>query len=283
MTACAFEGCPRFGRGGYCAGHQKQLLRGEELRLLRPRRLATDDPACGFPGCPNIRSGRYCPAHTQQFRDRGFVSELRSHTPRSADRRCTVAGCPRPPEGASACQAHARQIRLGRIPGPIREPSEIIEDGASLLVVLRDAHHNEVGRTRIDSSDRGVVEGIRWHMTSCGYAARRSGRKIIGLHREIMSPPTHLEVDHINGDPLDNRRSNLRIVTHAENLQNKVTPGRAHLRNVTLGSNGRFAVWVSHAGRARWGGSFSSVESARDAARELRARIFTHANEERHK
>lgn len=42
----------------------------------------------------------------------------------------------------------------------------------------------------------------------------------IYLHREIMAPPRGMEVDHISGDGLDNRRENLRVVTKQQNLMN---------------------------------------------------------------
>lgn len=45
-------------------------------------------------------------------------------------------------------------------------------------------------------------------------------RFCIRLHRLIMNCPNNLVVDHINGDILDNRKCNLRIITQAENSTN---------------------------------------------------------------
>lgn len=42
------------------------------------------------------------------------------------------------------------------------------------------------------------------------------------MHRVVAGePPCGLEIDHINGNGLDNRRANLRFVTHAQNLANQ--------------------------------------------------------------
>lgn len=73
----------------------------------------------------------------------------------------------------------------------------------------------------------------RFKWTACGrnddslYAARilrktEFGRiKYMYLHREIMKPPKGLLVDHKNGDSLDNRRANLRLATHSQNIHNR--------------------------------------------------------------
>lgn len=80
--------------------------------------------------------------------------------------------------------------------------------------------------TLVDDKDFDLVIKTRWylHESKNGkkYAYANSGNKTsILLHRLIMNPPRGLEVDHINGNGLDNRRKNLRICTHAENNRNK--------------------------------------------------------------
>ncbi|MFC5468439.1 HNH endonuclease [Cohnella suwonensis] len=59
-------------------------------------------------------------------------------------------------------------------------------------------------------------------------------RKTVQLHRWLTSTPDISEVDHVNLDTLDNRRSNLRIASSAENAQNK----RVNRRNNKSGYRG---------------------------------------------
>jgi hypothetical protein len=48
-----------------------------------------------------------------------------------------------------------------------------------------------------------------------------NGNRDLSIHRVVMNAPKGMDVDHINGDPLDNRKENLRICTRSQNSQNK--------------------------------------------------------------
>lgn len=64
------------------------------------------------------------------------------------------------------------------------------------------------------------------------------------LHRLIMRPTKGLVVDHINGNGLDNRRSNLRAVSHQTNLRNR-------RKKQKLTSTHRGVCWAQHANKWR--------------------------------
>jgi len=49
----------------------------------------------------------------------------------------------------------------------------------------------------------------------------RGKRSMVQLHRIITDCPDEMQIDHINHDTLDNTNGNIRIVTCAENLQNR--------------------------------------------------------------
>jgi len=87
----------------------------------------------------------------------------------------------------------------------------------------------------------------RWN-TQNGYAAADIGGHRVYLHRWIMGSPATKHVDHINGDKLDNRRSNLRIVTASENPHNQTKPTKAALgfRGVRMIDGGNFSAYVNY-------------------------------------
>ena len=85
--------------------------------------------------------------------------------------------------------------------------------------------------TLVDDEDFERFGMLRWSVREAAtqsvcypYAVihiRNPRRGFIYLHRSITGCPDGLVVDHINGDTLDNRRSNLRICTRGENARNQ--------------------------------------------------------------
>ncbi len=83
----------------------------------------------------------------------------------------------------------------------------------------------------VDDSDFETLSKLKWACSNNGnknvdkfYASRRSlvgGKKItFYMHRVIMGHP-ELDIDHIDGNCLNNQRSNLRICTRSQNMMNQ--------------------------------------------------------------
>ena len=76
----------------------------------------------------------------------------------------------------------------------------------------------------VDDNDYEAVSKSTWYLEKSNqryYPRTRLKQKLIRIHRFIMNPPDGMEVDHIDGNPLNNCRDNLRICTRTENLQNR--------------------------------------------------------------
>ena len=75
----------------------------------------------------------------------------------------------------------------------------------------------------IDNQDWILVSQYKWFWNKARRNVYRNkkDKKSSFIHRLIMNPPNDMDVDHANGNPLDNRRSNLRICTRSQNNCNK--------------------------------------------------------------
>lgn len=77
----------------------------------------------------------------------------------------------------------------------------------------------------VDDDDYEKYRNTKWNLSDTGYAVIRKKiggkKKTLRLHRLIMNCPDGMVVDHLNGNPLDCRKSNLRICTQAENSRNR--------------------------------------------------------------
>lgn len=103
---------------------------------------------------------------------------------------------------------------------------------------------------------------------SAGVYARRTDNKAhetVYMHREILAlrAGDKREADHKNGDTLDNRRSNLRVASHAENKANshRLKVGKSGFRGVTVIRN-KFRASIKQGGKSCDLGRFETAIAA---------------------
>lgn len=105
-----------------------------------------------------------------------------------------------------------------------------------------------------------------------GYLRIEIGGKTYSAHRlawllvHRVNPEGH--VDHINRNKLDNRISNLRIVTRSENAQNIVAPrsdSNTGVRGVSFWPSRGYVARIMVSGKSKFIGTFATLHEAADA------------------
>jgi hypothetical protein len=133
--------------------------------------------------------------------------------------------------------------------------------------------------TVVDDGDFEWLSSMKWHVipTRGKFYARNS--RGVYMHRLLVGGDSP-EVDHKDGDGLNNRRENLRPVTHKQNQQNRSGAyGASGYRGVQLyrGRSGKGTKWQARAkvdGRTRSFGYFDTPEEAAVAAEAGRRAVW---------
>lgn len=140
--------------------------------------------------------------------------------------KCSVEGCNNPVFCKGYCTKHYAQIQHhGSIITTIFDKNEIVEHEDYAEIIVRNKQGTIKGKAIIDLDDVERCKRFKWGMYSNGYFYGNINKILrIRLHRFILGLDAwdkSNEVDHINRNRADNRKSNLRIVNHSENNKNK--------------------------------------------------------------
>lgn len=126
----------------------------------------------------------------------------------------------------------------------------------------------------IDEIDYEIIKDYTWRINYHGknvYAIttlkRQNGidGKSVKMHRMILGFPEK-QIDHKNRNGLDNRRQNLRVVSHIQNQQNKIShKNTTGYKGVCFSKKvNKFQVSFVSNGKNIWGGYFkTAIEAAK--------------------
>lgn len=139
--------------------------------------------------------------------------------------------------------------------------------------MTKTIHLTKDQQTIVDDEDYEKLSKHSWYITNKGYAARSTRvpfRKTVLMHVEIIKPPKGKQVDHINRNPLDNRKVNLRIVTNYENSTNRKISKNSTTRinGVSPLKSGKYQAYITIKGKRKYLGVYSDLESAKTARQE---------------
>lgn len=166
--------------------------------------------------------------------------------------------------------------------------NEYIVDGNTTKIIMRDKEWNAY-ECLIDTEDMEFVLSCgRWHIAKRNnglYATVGICHKEQYLHRLIMNCPKGMVVDHINGNTLDCRKENMRIITHGQNRQNQHV---LHSKNTSgyrgvswCKANKRWRAVVKLKGKQICNKYFKDKEEAHEYVVAMRAKYMPYSEDAR--
>jgi len=122
-------------------------------------------------------------------------------------------------------------------------------------------------RFSFDTVNLPIVDGHTWHSLGA-YVATKINGKTKYLHRLIMGEPNRRVVDHVDGNPSNNTRENLRVCTIQQNIMGKRAHPNKTSRFKGVSWSATRKMWLAYINKnykTYYLGGFSNENDARDA------------------
>jgi len=160
---------------------------------------------------------------------------------------CKIEHCGRKIHAKGLCKKHYEKQRIYGTPykRTTGDRNEIVEYKDYAEIMLYNLQNKEIARAIIDKEDIEKVKNYKWGLLSNKnkYVQTKINSKKVSLHRFLLNVQGEMVIDHINHNPLDNRKNNLRICTNQQNIFNSSVA-----KNNTSGHRG--VIW--HKGHKSW-------------------------------
>lgn len=142
---------------------------------------------------------------------------------------------------------------------------------------IKIVHNNEIFLVMVDREDIEKLSKFRWRINITQgyiytYMYKDGKRYLVYLHRYLMGLESgnSLEVDHVNHNKLDNRKANLRVCTHQQNLMNKSKYKRKE-KDLPTGvyyndntKKHKYKALIRNDGKLKFLGNFETPEEAHE-------------------
>ena len=179
------------------------------------------------------------------------------------------------------CTTHSHHIyRYGKIiDRTVFTRNEYVKYDDYAEIVLYDKQNTEICRAKIDLDDISKCYPYKWALNGNGCCICNSCR--LFLHNHIMNHVTsNLVCDHINHDRLDNRKSNLRIITRSENNFNKNTKAKGYRYDIV---SKKYIAYIKINRFNKHLGCFNTKEEAIKARKDAEEYYFPNIKYEKEK
>jgi hypothetical protein len=138
---------------------------------------------------------------------------------------CKEPQCTRSIYARGYCKYHYNQKRQAGEFKKYRKPKHITPyscNGSTAILHFKDRYSGRPVDIYIDIEDLEKVISLKWAVSEeRPYASTWHKNGTFLMHRLLINAPSSMMVDHINRNPRDNRKANLRICTAKENAQNR--------------------------------------------------------------